>query len=104
MPATPSRALERLGDELCSALPVVRRKRRSGRRRGLRKLRHVPQTLALGAQLLVALDRDLRGVLHERSQLGEPLGRRRRAAHELVVSTPRGLELPPGRRAAARAG
>jgi hypothetical protein len=56
----------------------------------------VPQTLAVGAQLLVTLDRDLRGILHERPQFCDPLGGRRRAAHELVMGTPRGLELPPG--------
>ena len=102
MPATPSRALTASRGELGGAPAVVRRQRRSGRGRGLRQLGDVPQPLAVGPQLLLALDRDLGGVLHERPQLGEPLRCRRRAAHELVVGTPGSLELAP-RRAQPRA-
>ena len=87
---------ERLGGQLRGATPVVRGERRSGRSRSLRELRHVAQALPVGPELLLALDRDLGSVLHERPQLGEPLGGRRRPAHELVVRAPRGLELPPG--------
>ena len=102
MPTTPSRAVNASGGQLRGALPVVGGERRSCRRRSFRELRHVAQPLAVGPELLLALDRDLRGVLHERPQLGEPLCGRRRPAHELVVRAPRGLKLPPGDRSRAR--
>ena len=57
---------ERLGGQLGRATPVVRGERRSGSGRSLGELRHMSQALPVGPELLLALDRDLRSVLHER--------------------------------------
>ena len=83
-------------DQVRPTLPVVRRQRLERRRGPERELRHVPEPLALGAQVVLVSRTEPVGVVGERPQLVQPRPRRRLVPRQLLVGLAGGGELAPG--------